>query len=85
MYIHISLARQAAVRPPRNCTETSINYILKYYRTPSGETLEAIAKSIPKRSRINGNTSLQRWQRLNEIFLGRPQAPELTSRFRGSI
>ena len=66
----ISLARQAAVPPPRHYTETSTNYTTRYHRKPSGETFETIAISIQKRCRMYEKTSLERWRRRNTIFWG---------------
>ena len=64
--ISLSLARQAAIPPPRKFIDM-YHFYAKYHRTPSGKVFEIIAKSIQKRFRIYENTSLERWRCRNAI------------------
>ena len=84
-YVHSLIIFSAASRGSATAQlyRNSINYIVKYHRTPSGEAFEIIAKSIPKRRRINEKTSLERRRRRNVIFGKRPHAPEPTGQIQG--
>ena len=62
---------------------SSINYIANWHQTLIVEAFESIAKSIPKRRRIDEQTSLKRWRRRNAICWGLSQAPEPTAEIQG--